>query len=297
MTDVAIPAHNEASPTATAPTDIPLWVTVLFAGAVVAAYTFSLGLGALAEPDEPRYAEIAREMLVRHDWVTPTLNYVKYFEKPPLVYWLTMMVFHLFGFSDALARAVPVVCTFGTLVLTGFIGHHAYDRWVAVVGVAVLATSPLMFGIGQSLVLDPALTLALTAALACFWFGYHRPARQRLLYRAMYVSIALGVLVKGPVAVVLSGAIVAAFLISRLDGRALLRVLDPVGIALFAIVALPWFVLVSVRNPEFVRFFIMDQHLKRFLAPAEHQQPLWFFLPFVVAGLAPWSIGLVSVPR
>jgi 4-amino-4-deoxy-L-arabinose transferase-like glycosyltransferase len=277
--------------------EIPTWVTLLFAGAVGLAYTFSLGIGALAEPDEARYAEIAREMLARHDWVTPTLNYVKYFEKPPLVYWLTMIVFRLFGISDWLARVVPVACTFSTLALTGILGRQAYGRWVALVGVAVLATSPLMFAMGQTLTLDPALTLFLTATLVCFWFGYHQASWQRVLYRAMYVNIALGVLTKGPVTVVLSGAIVVAFLIVRGDWRAIRRLLDPVGIGLFVVVAVPWFVLVSVRNPEFINFFIVDQHLKRFLTSEEHQQAIWFFLPFTFIGLIPWSIGLLTVAR
>ena len=278
------------------PSEIPLGVVIALAAAVAFAYTFSLGMGALAEPDEPRYAEIAREMLARHDWVTPTLNYVKYFEKPPLVYWLNMIVFRCFGFSDTLARAVPVACTLCTLVLTGIIGRQLYDRWVAVVAVAVLAASPLMLAMGQTLTLDPALTLTLTAALVCFWFGYHDAARRPRLYRTMYVFVALAVLVKGPVAIVLSGATVAGFLLTRLDGRALLRVLDPVGLALFAAVALPWFVLVSVRNPEFLNFFVMDQHLKRFLSPEEHRQGIWFFLPFAFAGVMPWSIGLLMIP-
>ncbi|HUI26355.1 MAG TPA: glycosyltransferase family 39 protein [Candidatus Kryptonia bacterium] len=287
---VAVP---DAGPSA----EIPLWVTVLLAAAIVVAYTFSLGIGALAEPDEPRYAEIAREMLARHDWVTPTVNYVKYFEKPPLVYWLTMIVFRLFGMSDGVARIVPVASTLGTLALTGVVGRHAYDRWVAIVGVALLATSPLMFGMGQTLTLDPALTVCLTAALTCFWFGYHRPGRQPMLYRAMYIAIGLGVLVKGPVAIVLTGGIVAGFFVVQRDWRGVLRVVDPVGICLFALVALPWFVLVSLRNPEFLKFFVMDQHLKRFLAPEEHHEGIWFFLPFVFAGLMPWSLGLVMVWR
>ncbi len=276
---------------------IPSWVVPVFACAVVVAYTFSLTFGALAEPDEARYAEIAREMLLRHDWVTPTLNFVKYFEKPPLVYWLTMLAFSIFGITDWVARLVPVASAFLTLALTWIIGRRIYDRWVTLVGVVVLATSPLFFALGQTLTLDATLMACLTATLVCFWFGYHDDVRRRRFYRLMYVAVALGVLTKGPVAVVLSGAIVVSFLMVRRDWRAIVPLLDPIGIGLFALVALPWFVLVSSRNPEFLNFFIMDQHVKRFVDPSEHQESRWFFLPFVVLGLMPWSLALAVLPR
>ncbi|MBI1813785.1 MAG: glycosyltransferase family 39 protein [Deltaproteobacteria bacterium] len=291
MTAVPAPALDEAAGA------IPSWVTLVFAAAVVVAYTFSLAFGALAEPDEARYAEIAREMLVRHDWVTPTLNFVKYFEKPPLVYWLTMLTFTIFGITDWVARVVPVASALLTLALTWIIARRIYDRWATLVGVVVLATSPLFFALGQTLTLDATLMACLTATLVCFWFGYHDAARRPRFYRLMYVAVALGVLTKGPVAVVLSGGIVVAFLITQRDWRAIVPLLDPIGIGLFALVALPWFVLVSTRNSEFLNFFIMDQHVKRFVSPDEHQESRWFFLPFVVLGLMPWSLALALLPH
>jgi 4-amino-4-deoxy-L-arabinose transferase-like glycosyltransferase len=298
MTNAEPPSATVPATTAATRTDtIPAWITALFAGAVVLAFNFSLGLGALAEPDEARYAEIAREILVRHDWVTPTLNYVKYFEKPPLVYWLTAITFRAFGTHDWVARLVPVLAAMGTLALTWTLGRRAYNSWVGTVGTGVLATSPLFFAMGQTLTLDMPLTLWLTAALVCFWLGYHNVMRQRGLYCAMYVCVALGMLTKGPVAVVLTGGVIMGFLVVMRDWRTVMRLLDPVGITLFALVALPWFIAVSVRNPEFVHFFIVDQHLKRFLSPNEHRQPIWFFLPFVVASLIPWDLALALVPK
>ncbi|MBI4516653.1 MAG: glycosyltransferase family 39 protein [Deltaproteobacteria bacterium] len=285
-----------AAPGATPAPWLPLWAKVLFVLALVAAYTFSLDLGALAEPDEPRYAEIAREMLVRHDFVTPTLNFVKYFEKPPLVYWLTAIAFGLLGVSDWAARLVPVLSALATLALTWAVGRHAYGRWVGFAGMALLATSPLYFAMGQTLTLDLPLTACLTTALAACWFGYHSADHQRQWYRVMYLAAALAVLTKGPVAVVLIGAVVAGFLLVQRDGRGLRQLLDPLGLLLFFAVALPWFVAVSLRNPEFVDFFVIDQHFKRYLAPREHRQPVWFYLPVVFASMLPWTAALLLAP-
>ena len=279
-----------------APRPLRPWAVALFAVAVVAAYCFSLHLGALAEPDEPRYAEIAREMLARHDWVTPTLNYVKYFEKPPLVYWLTAIDFSLLGVSDWSARLVPVLAALASLVLTWAVGRRGYGSWVAAIGTGLLAISPFFFAMGQTLTLDMPLTFFLTLGMACFWLWYQSGRRWRGWVIGLYLSIAFGMLTKGPVAVVLTGGVVALFLLARREWRALWALVDRVGIAVFAVVALPWFVLVSIRNPEFPDFFIMDQHVRRFLTTGEHHQPIWFFVPIVFASLLPWSVALLLVP-
>jgi 4-amino-4-deoxy-L-arabinose transferase-like glycosyltransferase len=281
---------------AAAPRPLRPWAVALFAVAVVAAYCFSLHLGALAEPDEPRYAEIAREMLARHDWVTPTLNYVKYFEKPPLVYWLTAIDFSFLGVSDWSARLVPVFAALGTLLLTWAVGRRGYGSWAAVIGTGLVAISPLFFAMGQTLTLDMPLTFFLTLAAACFWFWWQDPGRPRAWLIGLYVSVALGVLTKGPVAIVLTGGIIGLFLLVRRDWAAMWAGIDRVGIGVFCLVALPWFVLVSIRNPEFPDFFIMDQHVRRFLSTGEHHQPIWFFLPIVFASLLPWSVAVLLVP-
>jgi 4-amino-4-deoxy-L-arabinose transferase-like glycosyltransferase len=112
----------------------------------------------------------------------------------------------------------------------------------------------------------------------------------------LYVATALGVLTKGPVAAVLISGIIVLFLILERDLRALRWLLSPLGITAFLAITLPWFVLVSRRNPEFLDFFIVDQHLKRFLAPNEHQQGLWFFFPIVWSGILPWSAFVLFAP-
>jgi len=123
-----------------------------------------------------------------------------------------------------------------------------------------------------------------------------RTMRRQGLLLVLYVATAFGVLTKGPVAAVLIGGSIVLFLILQRDLRALRWLLSPVGIVAFLAITLPWFVLVSRRNPEFLDFFVVDEHLKRFLAPSEHQHGLWFFFPIVWGGILPWSAFVLFAP-
>jgi len=280
------------------PLQVPAWTIWLFAAAIGVTYLSFLGHAPLAEPDEPRYGEIAREAIELHDWVTPHLNYVKYFEKPPLVYWLTAIDIHLFGSSEFALRLLPAAFGLLGIGIANALGRSMYNVWVGYVAAALLATTPLYFALSQILILDMPLSTLMAAALAAFWFAYAAPdhRQRRVWVWLLYVATALAVLTKGPVAIVLVGGIIVAFLLMRWDLVALRWAISPLGIALFLLIASPWFLLVSSRNPEFFDFFIFKQHVARFLTPNEHQQPLGFFVPIVWAGMLPWSIFLLA-PR
>lgn len=275
---------------------LPRWSLWLLSLAIVLTYAGLLGRYSLAEPDEARYAEIAREMIELRDWVTPHLNYVKYFEKPPLMYWMTAMTFELFGVSEGVARLWPALFGLIGIGMACALGRSMYDAWTGDAAAAVLAASPFYFGLSQILTLDMPLTALMTIGLGAFWFAY-RSARYRWLWvLVLYVATGLAVLTKGPVAAVLNGGVIVAFLLLRGEWAAFRWALSPIGILLFVLVTLPWFVLVSRRNPEFLNFFIFDQHVKRFLNPNEHQQGLWFFFPIVFGGMLPWSAFVLFAP-
>jgi len=287
------PAESTVSPAVALLPRRGLWA---LSAVVVVAYTCLLGFYNFGEPDEPRYAEIAREMLELRDWVTPHLNYVKYFEKPPLVYWLTAINFHLLGISEGVARLWPAIFGLMGIALAYRLGRSMYDTWTGYAAAALLATSPLYFGLSQILILDMPLTGLMTVALAAFWFAYRSPRYRRGFVLLLYAATGLAVLTKGPVAAVLNAGSIFLFLLLRGEWTALRWVCSPLGVLLFGVVVLPWFVLVSQRNPEFLDFFIYDQHLKRFLNPNEHQQGLWFFIPIVWGGMLPWSLFPLLAP-
>ncbi|MCK6553034.1 glycosyltransferase family 39 protein [Candidatus Binatia bacterium] len=278
------------------PRPIPRWLIILFAIVIGATYLGTIGRYSLSDPDEARYAEIPREMNESGDYVTPRLNYFKYFEKPPLFYWLTAASFRLLGRSDFVARLWPVLFAFLGIAVAGVVGRLIYGPRVGALSAAILAASPYYFGIGQFLTLDMPLSGLMNLALGAFWLAYALPQRRREWLVAFYVATALAVLVKGPVAAVLNGGTVVLFLLLRGEWRGLRWLVSPLGIAAFLVVSMPWFVLVSARNPEFVHFFVVKQHLARYLEPREHHQPLWFFVPILLGGMLPWTLLAAYAP-
>jgi 4-amino-4-deoxy-L-arabinose transferase-like glycosyltransferase len=267
------------------------------AAALIITVTYVLGAAycPLVEPDETRYAELAREILVRNDWVTPHLNFVKYFEKPPLVYWVSALAYRVLGINEFAARLPSLLAAFGGMVLTAVLAGRMYGRPEAILATLIVATAPLYALLGQTLTLDMALTFFVTAAFTAVWLGYERGDRR--WYRVAWVAVAGGVLVKGPVTAVLVGAPVIVFLLIQGGWPALRAVADIRGAALAAAVALPWFVIVSWRNPEFLRYFIIDQHVNRYLWSHEHGEPAWFFLPLLPAACFPWGLLPIVDPR
>jgi len=276
---------------------LPRWLVRGGAAAIVLAYLVLLGAFPLSDPDETRYAEIPREMIESGDWVTPRLNYVKYFEKPPLVYWLTALNFTVFGMSDLVARWWVAFFGLAGIAVTYGLARSIYGPTTGYMAAALLAASPFYFGLSQFLTLDMPLSACIGAGLASFWWAYVRQRRRSGYVPLLYVMVGLAVLIKGPVAVVLSAATIVCYLITRNDLGALRWLWSPAGMCLFAAVVLPWFVVVSLRNPEFVHFFVVDQHFDRYLQPEEHREPLWYYVPILVGGMLPWSAFVLLAPR
>ena len=271
------------------------WV-LAFGLVIGVTYFGTIGHYALAEPDEPRYAEIAREMIELGDWLTPHLNYVKYFEKPPLVYWLTAVNFTAFGIHEWTARLWPALFGVVGIVMAYVLGRAMFDAWTGYAAAALLAAAPFYFGLSQIVVLDVPVSALMPVALGCVWLAYTGVRRQLFTVLA-YAATALAVLTKGPMALLLTGAIVILFVVLQRDIGALRWLCSWLGVLVFVAIALPWFILVSARNPEFVNFFVINQHVDRFLRPHEHKQPVWFFVPIVVGGFLPWSAFVALAPR
>jgi 4-amino-4-deoxy-L-arabinose transferase-like glycosyltransferase len=258
---------------------------------LLAMYLSRIGGYVLQDPDEGRYAEIPREMIETGDWVTPRLFYVKYFEKPPLFYWLTATSFEAFGQSEWSARLVPALCGVVTVLLTFALGLRLCGRRATWIGCGVLATMPLFFALSQALVIDILLTACMTATMLGV-YAAHQANEKRWWALAVALSVALGVLAKGLVALVLPGGIALAFLLWRRDRDTMRALLGWRPVLLFLVVAVPWFVLVSRRNPEFLQFFFVREHFERFVATGVrvgHPQGFFYYVPVVLFGPAPWT--------
>src|SRR3984885_7493598 len=189
-------------------------------------YLPALGRPALWEPDEGRYAEIAREMLVTRDYVTPRDNWVRYFEKPPLVYWTEALSLKLFGPNEWAVRLPAALSTVAEVAVTEALGEAMFGAAVGLAAAMVLALSPLVFGFARFATLDPTLALLVSAALGAFWAAARAPGfRSAASRRWFLLSAALaaaGTLTKGPVALVLTGAIGLAWLLGERRAREIL---------------------------------------------------------------------------
>lgn len=251
-----------------------------------------LGHFPLLEPDEGRYSEIPREMLERFDFITPTLNYVKYFEKPPLLYWLNSLSFAIFGQNEFAARFPCALAGLLTILCTYWLGRELLGRRVGVVAAVIVGTSVGFIALGRINLTDMPLTFCMTLCLGAFILAVEdKGERKSFYYHLFYIGAALAVLAKGLIGILLPGTIIFLFLLLRKRWGLLREMRLLTGIPLFFLVAAPWFILVSIKNPEFARFFFIHEHFERFLTKVHGRyQPIWYFIPILLGIMLPWSL-------
>jgi 4-amino-4-deoxy-L-arabinose transferase-like glycosyltransferase len=255
----------------------------------------------LAEPDEGRYAEIAREMAATGDWITPRLDGLKYFEKPALQYWATAAAFRAFGESEGVARLWPALTGLLAIFASWLAASRLWGRSTGQVAALVLASCLWFMGGGHVLTVDMGVTGFMTLTLAAFLLAQHDAAttteRRRWMWLA-WAAMGLAVLSKGLIGLVLPGAILLLYMGWQRDWKRLAQVELGVGLLIFLAITLPWFVTVSLRNPEFAQFFFVHEHFQRFTTDIAHRvQPWWYFIPLLLVGALPWTSLLPGALR
>ena len=258
----------------------------------------NLDYRSLVRPDEGRYAEIAREMAVTGDWVTPRLNGIKYFEKPPLQYWITAAAYDAFGESEWTARLWSALAALLGAGAVGLTGMRLFGRRAGRNGALILGSSVLYAVIGHMNTLDMGVTFCLTLGLCGFLLAQHGPERtraSRLWMWLAWAAMGLAFLSKGLIGLVLPGAAMTVYALVLRDASFLKR-MDPLaGISILLAIALPWIIAVSMANPEFLQFFFIHEHFQRFLTQVHHRAaPWWYFIPVLLAGMLPWTPMLVQ---
>ena len=298
---------------------------LLFLG-IVAFYLWGLGLLPLVGPDEPRYAEVAREMLARHDLITPTLGGMPWFEKPPLLYWLMIAGYRVLGVTEYAARLGPAVCGLVTAVFIYWIGksievsevsgpcrvedeqsRDGVGRLSALVWLSSLGA--IVFSRGTSF--DIVVTMTVTGALAAFFMWHVRygtrsgsdsllestsgSARQHWLLIAFYLLIGLSLLAKGLIGIVIPFGVIAIYLLIRREWPHK-RFMNSLfwGIPLVVAVAAVWFgPMISRHGWKFIDQFIVQHHFARFVTNKyHHPAPIYFYIVVLVALSLPWTIFL-----
>jgi 4-amino-4-deoxy-L-arabinose transferase-like glycosyltransferase len=251
-------------------------------------FGYRLGVPGLMDPDEGRYAEIAREILVLKDWLIPHLNHLPYLEKPPLGYWLTALSFGGLGETELAARLPAAVSALAGLFLAYGLGRAFWGPGAGFLSAVVLATCPGYVALGRILTLDMTFSLFLNLAAG---LGYLALSRERQgLWPWAYLALGLAVLTKGPVAVVLAGLIWLLWVLYR--KLPLKSLVSPGGWLILGALSLPWFAWVEWRYPDFFRFFLLEQHLGRFLTAASHPEPFYYYAPIILGLMLPWSFLL-----
>jgi 4-amino-4-deoxy-L-arabinose transferase-like glycosyltransferase len=258
------------------------------------AFLFYFGLGAfgLVGADEPRYAQVAREMLQRQNWVTPFLYGHPWLEKPILYYWQAMVAYKIFGVSDWVAR-LPSAVDATAMVVAIYLFFRQFRRGFQLDAALITASTAGIIGLSRSASTDMPLAATFTIALVA-WLAWYEGGRRRWLL-FFYFFLALAALAKGPVAVLLAGVIILLFAVAWRNLRLIAQTLWWPGVLLFLAAALPWYVAVQRDNPTFFRSFILEQNFARFSTNLYHHvQPWWYFVPVLLLAVVPWTFLVVA---
>jgi 4-amino-4-deoxy-L-arabinose transferase len=278
------------------------WCAIAIVAIFALIYLLPLGLRPLASPDEVRYGAISHEMISSGDWVSPHLNGVRYFEKPPLGLWLNSISMQLLG-ENAFALRLPVALATGLTALIVFaLARRFATPFAAALAAGIYLTTFLVLGLGTFAVLDAFLALFLTAALAAFYFAIdgaeetddaRTGARGRVLYLALCgAACGAAFLVKGFLALAIPVVVAAPYLAARRRFGTLFT--SPwIPIAIAVVVVLPWAALIQLREPDFWRYFFWVEHVQRFAADdAQHAQPFWYYFAWLPLAGWPWILLL-----
>lgn len=249
----------------------------------------------LFDLDEGAFSEATREMFLRGDFISPYLNGEPRFDKPAFIHWLQAASVLAFGWNEfALRLPSALAATLWVLVVYGFV-RAVRDERCALIAAIAMATSLEIPIIAKAATADATLNLFITSAMLAAYL-YHHGQKRGYLY-ACFVLMGLGFLTKGPVAVVIPGAVTLLFYLSRGEFKAWLRAaFNPVGIALFLAVALPWYVLQYLKEGDaFIAGFFFKHNVGRFQGAMEgHGGSLFYYVPVVLIGLLPYTAVLIQ---
>jgi 4-amino-4-deoxy-L-arabinose transferase-like glycosyltransferase len=304
----------ETHPPAPRPTSIKSWARRVAWGILIVAtlylcYFSHLDAIGFVGPDEPRYAWIARDMAETGDWITPRLYGKPWFEKPPLYYWTAALSFKLFGVSESAARLPSALSALLATLALAWLAWRFYGsetaRWVLL----LLPTTVGMIGFSHAAATDmpfsAMLTVAMVAAAALLGLAPaansldappNAPSGPSPSATSVFFGLFLGlaVLAKGPAAIVLCGGAVFFWALFTKRWRDTCCLVQPAGIAAFCVIALPWYILCALRNPDFLRVFIIEHNFKRYLTPEfQHIQPFWFYAGIILIAFLPWTAALL----
>jgi len=266
-------------------------ITVLVAICLLLFFAF-LGSRPLYNVDEGMHSATSKEMIVTGDWVTPHHNGKPFYDKTALHNWFVALSFLVLGFTEFAARLPAALLGTGTVLVTWWMGRRMYGAGTGFYGGVVLATTILVSVLSQTVVHDISLLFFVTLALALFYRGYSEPGGGKKWFLLSYAAFGMAVLAKGPIGLLLPGAVLFLFFAFRRDFRCLLRMSLPLGALIFLAVAAPWFVAISLANADYVEEFFVKLHVGNFSSSVSmptHPEPWYYYLTALIGTFLPWS--------
>ena len=255
-------------------------------------FFFKLGDRSLRNPDEGRYAEIAKEMVLRHDWIEPKLYGIDYLKKPVLFYWLLALSFKVFGFNEFAARFVPAL--FGVLgvLMTFCFAKRIFDTKTGFYAALILTTNFWYLQVGRYLLIDMVFSFLTVASLYAFYLARTEDRHRRIYNLLFYAAVSLAFLAKGVAGIAIPGVAVILFMAVRRQFFKILSEMDlAAGALVFSAIVLPWFIQISLKKPEFIKVFFFHEHWTRFISSEfEHQEPWYYYFAATPILLVPWVL-------
>jgi 4-amino-4-deoxy-L-arabinose transferase-like glycosyltransferase len=254
-------------------------------------FFFQLGSHPLWDVDEGRHAATSKDMVLSGDWVTTRMNGKNFYDKTALFNWFVALSFLVFGFTEFAARMPAALLGLGAVLVTYLLGRRLFGSRVGLLGGVVLATSPEYIILSRSVIHDISLAFFITLALCFFYAAFGGQRQRRINLFLFYAALGLAVLAKGPIGILLPGLIIGLFLLvkGRLDF--LKEMSLGWGVLIFLAVAAPWYVLISIRNEDYVSYFFLKQNFGNFLSKvqAHHPEHFYYYIPVLLGGMLPWS--------
>ncbi len=253
-----------------------------------------LGQRDLFDPDEGRYAGIPAAMVDTGDWLTPRLNDFKYFEKPVLQYWGTAVAFKVFGKSNTSARLWTALLGFATALFSMLVASRLYGQRAAIYTFLICISYLMVVAFGHYLTLDMALSAFVVMGIGCLVIAQSDQTDARRIRNWMllgWTALALATLTKGLVAIVLPAAAIGVYTLWQRDWGLFAKLHLFKGLLLYLFITAPWFIAVSMANPEFADFFFIHEHFDRYTSDVHRREgPVYYFIPYLLVGVFPWLL-------
>ena len=256
-------------------------------------FFFRLGARPLWDIDEGMHAVTSKEMILSEDWITPTFNGEPFYDKPVFYNWLVALAFLVFGFTEFAARLPAAILGSGCVMVTYLLGRKMFGPTVGILSAVILATAVEFIVLSRSVVHDISLVFFVTLTMYLFYIGYKDDRHRKMNLLLFYGALGFAVLSKGPVGLALPAMIIGLYLIVERNLKFIMKMQIGWGILIFLAVASPWYVLISLKNPDYAGYFFIEQNLDSFLSSeSRHPNPFYYYIPVLFGGFFPWSCFL-----